>query len=203
MYVRCAVVGAGRAALQRVVADPSALAATWLNPGYGFDMHVPDPAGQQTWQETMTRVLESSAWAHGVADRLPTHPEVAAVDRQLAHQLPGELARSVFSPNLAYQQLRDVPVLRPESVVTHMAARPAAVRSWSSAVEWLPELAELLEASQLSIELTGRPAAVRARTGYLLQQLRPDLATMIRDLGAPRSTTWFGPRETLRRHDST
>lgn len=147
--------------------------------------------------------FQAAAWAHGVADRFPTRPEVAAADRQLAYQLPEELAPSVFSPNLAYQRLRDVPVLRPESVVTQMAARPAAVRSWSSAVEWLPELAELLEASRVSIELTGRPAAVRARTGYLLQRLRPDLATTIRDLGAPRSTTWFGPRASLRRHDST
>ena len=147
--------------------------------------------------------FQAAAWAHGVADRLPTRPEVAAADRQLAYQLPEQLAPSVFLPNLASQQLREVPVLAPESVVTHMATRPAAVRSWSSTIEWLPELAELLDAGRLRIELTGRPAAVRARTGYLLQQLRPDLATMIRDLGLPTSTTWFGPRETLRRHDST
>lgn len=146
--------------------------------------------------------FQAAAWAYGVADRVPARLEVAAATSKLARQLPTSLAASVFDPHLAYRVLRAVPVLAIESVVVHMAARPASVRSWSSAVEWLPELAQRLDPGPLQHELTGRPASVHARTGYLLQGLRPDLAAVIGS--APRlGKTWFGPRGRLRRHDAT
>jgi hypothetical protein len=90
-----------------------------------------------------------------------------------------------------------------ESVLMHMTAKPGAVRSWTSALEWLPELATELSWQPLSLELTDRPAATRARTGYLLQGMRPDLATAIQGLGRLHGKTWFGTRGHLLRHDNT
>ena len=147
--------------------------------------------------------FQAAAWAYGAADRVPARLEVAAVTSELAHQLPAALAGTVFKPRLDYQDLRNVPVLAVESVIVHMAARPGAVRSWASALEWLPDLAHMLAPGLLVEELSGRPASVRARTGYLLQGLRPDLAAAVRDVAPPTSKTWFGPRGPLRRHDAT
>ncbi len=73
---------------------------------------------------------------------------------------------------------------------------------WAGALEWLPDLAQDLLGDALIAELTGRPATVRARVGYLVQGMRPDLAEIIRDLGRLSGKSWFGPRGTLRRHDA-
>lgn len=146
--------------------------------------------------------FQAAAWAHGAADRAPARLEVAAATSELARQLPDAIAASIFDPRLDYQTLRGVPVLAVESVLTHMAARPAAVRSWTSALEWLPDLAEDLTRDALVTELAGRPNTVHARAGYLVQGLRPDLAEVIHDLGRLSGKSWFGPRGKLRRHDA-
>lgn len=146
--------------------------------------------------------FHAAAWAHGLADRAPTHLEVAAATSELARQLPSALAGTVFDPRLSYQTLRTVPVLALESVIVHMSARPSAVRSWASALEWLPKMAHLLAADPLERELASRPLSVRARTGYLLQGLRPDLAHAMRSANPAAVKTWFGPRGRLRRHDA-
>jgi hypothetical protein len=146
--------------------------------------------------------FQAAAWAHGYADRVPTHIEVAAATNELARQLPAVIAASVFDPRLDYEEVRGVPVLAPESLLVHMTAKPRAVRSWASALEWLPELAPELTWEHLSVELAGRPSATSARTGYLLQGMRPDLASAIGDLGLLHGKTWFGPRGPLLRHDN-
>ncbi len=146
--------------------------------------------------------FQAAAWAHGIADRAPARLEVAAANADLARQLPDRLAASVFSPRLGYVQHRGVPVLPLESVLVHMTTRPSAVRSWESAREWLPDLAAELSWDALVHELEGRTAAVRARTGYLLQGMRADLAAKIHAIGVPRSKTWFGPHGPLLRHDA-
>ena len=94
-------------------------------------------------------------------------------------------------------------MLAPESILVHMTAKPGAVRSWASALEWLPELVADLSWEELSVELADRPTATSARTGYLLQGMRPDLADAIRQSSPLRGKTWFGPRGHLRRHDNT
>lgn len=143
--------------------------------------------------------FQAAAWALDLADRAPTRIEVAAADAQAAARLPVALDVSVFSPRLPYGTAKAVPVLRPASVLAHMAASPGRVRSWGSAVEWLPEVAAEAAAADLIAELDGRPATVRARMGYLLQGLRPDVAARI---GGPATKTWFGPRRKVVRHDS-
>lgn len=146
--------------------------------------------------------FQAAAWAQGVADRAPARLEVAAADRELVRQLPHTVMASVFAPHLEYIQRRGVPVLQPASVVVHMTSRPNVVRSWESAREWLPGLAVELDGDELARELDGRPATVSARTGYLLQGMRPDLADRIAMANPSRSKTWFGSRGPLRRHDS-
>jgi hypothetical protein len=60
-----------------------------------------------------------------------------------------------------------------------MAVSPAHVRSWVSAIEWLPDVAAEASAGDVLAELRDRPATVTARLGYLLQGLRPDIAGQI------------------------
>jgi hypothetical protein len=105
----------------------------------------------------------------------------------------------VFMPRLPYGTAKGVPVLRPASVLTHMASTPTRVRSWASALEWLPEVAAEATADDVLAELDARPATVGARAGYLLQGLRPDIAARI---VGPKTKTWFGRRGKLVRHDN-
>lgn len=146
--------------------------------------------------------FQAAAWALGLADRVPVRLEVAAADAVLARQLPSMVTATVFAPHLEYVQHRGVPVLAPESVLVQMTTRPSAVRSWESAREWLPELAAALLWDSLARELDGRTGAVRARTGYLLQGMREDLAERIQTTKTPGGKTWFGPHGSLRRHDA-
>jgi predicted transcriptional regulator of viral defense system len=143
--------------------------------------------------------FQAAAWAHGLADRAPTRVEVAAATGQDARRLPSELDVSVFGPRLGYVTAKGVPVLRPASILAHMAASPAGVRSWASALEWLPEVAAEAPADDVLAELQARPATVAARLGYMLQGVRPDIAGQIT---GPSTKTWFGPRRAVVRHDS-
>jgi hypothetical protein len=143
--------------------------------------------------------FQAAAWALGLADRAPARVEVAAADNRAAVRLPGALDVSVFAPRLPYGTAKGVPVLRPASVLTHMATSPSRVRSWSSALEWLPDMAAEATPDGLLAELDARAATVSARLGYLLQGLRPDIAARIT---GPTTKTWFGPRRKVIHHDS-
>jgi hypothetical protein len=125
--------------------------------------------------------------------------EVAAATRYDAARLPDALNVSIFKPHLPTRTAKGVPVLQSASVLVHMAATPSRVRSWSSALEWLPDLAAECAPAAVLAEVRGRPATVLARTGYLLQGLRPDIA---RQLAPAGTKTWFGPRKPLLRHDN-
>lgn len=143
--------------------------------------------------------FQAAAWAIGAADRVPAELEVAAATTADARRLPDGLDVSVFAARLDSLTAKGVPVLRPASVLVHMVAAPNRVRSWSSALEWLPELAADADPDEVMRELEDRPATVVARLGYLVQRLRPDIAQCIE---APSSKTWFGPRRRLVRHDN-
>jgi hypothetical protein len=143
--------------------------------------------------------FQAAAWANGLADRGSTRVEVAAATAQDARRLRGEFDVSVFAPRLGYVTAKEVPVLRPDSILAHMAASPSRVRSWASAAEWLPDVAAEATATGVITELRERSATVAARIGYLLQGLRPDIAEQIT---GPSTKTWFGPRGRLIRHDS-
>ena len=144
--------------------------------------------------------FEAAAWALGVADRAPSRVDVAVVDERDVARMPDSLSVSVFAPHVPYLEAKGVPCLGPASVLTHMATSPNRVRSWSSAAEWMPDLAAEVQPSDVLVELEGRPATIAARLGYLLQGLRPDIASQI---VGPSTKTWFGPRRATIRHDST
>lgn len=146
--------------------------------------------------------LQSAAWAHGVADRSPSRLEIAVARRSDARVLARAGRVTVFAPALAPAVRHSVPVLEPASVLAQVAARPNHVRSWASAVEWFPDLAALVEADDVVTEASALTAAARARLGYLLSGVRPDVARRIEEAGT--STTYLGPRErgSARRHDS-
>ena len=146
--------------------------------------------------------FQAAAWVYGLADRAPNRPEVAVADTLAARKLPGGLDVSNFTPALPLTEVRGVPVLAVESVLVQMCAKPAAVRSWASATEWLPELAAEATTANMKIELTNRPHTVAVRTGYLLQALRLDIAEMIAESSPPTGKTWFGPRSRQLRYDS-
>lgn len=143
--------------------------------------------------------FQAAAWATGAADRVPSRLEVAAATAADAKRLPGGLDVSVFAPRVEPTEAKGVPVLRPASVLAHMATTPGRVRSWSSALEWLPELAAEAALDEVLAELEKRPDTVAARLGYLLQGLRPDIARRVKP---PATKTWFGPRRALIRHDN-
>jgi len=146
--------------------------------------------------------FQSAAWAHGVAERLPKRLELAVDSMKHANRFIGDPILSTFNPVLSRIELKGVPVLAIESLVVHTAAKPADLRSWHSALEWLPDLATELDFETLIVELSGQSKAVGARTGYLLQGLRPDLSAGIYQTITPSTKTWFGPRGPLLRHDN-
>jgi hypothetical protein len=146
--------------------------------------------------------FQTAAWMHEVADRVPARLECATENIQSSRVISNRMSASMFSPRLAYKELRGVPVLAPESVIVHMAEKPRAVRSWQSALEWLPDLAELLDVELLLEEVATRSGVSKARTGYLLQGMRPDISDAIYELDMPKYKTWFGPRAPLLRHDN-
>jgi len=141
--------------------------------------------------------LQSAAWAHGAADRVPVRLEIAAFDPATARVLKTAGRVSTFRPVLATTTLRNVPVLAVDSVLTHMATHPDTVRSWSSATEWLPDLAIEAAGEHLAAELAERPIRVTIRLGYLLEGLRPDLALRLHEWAEASGrtrTVWFGSR---------
>lgn len=155
--------------------------------------------------------MQSAAWALGLADRAPQRLEIAIqrpVDAtqvidvsRVIHALHDIARITRFTPQLPMGRGRGVPLLLPESVLIQMVTRPSDVRSWSSTLEWLPDLAAELTVERLRTELMGRPRAATARAAYLLSGLRPDLVEQL-PTKSGHGVVYFGPRSTSRRYDS-
>jgi predicted transcriptional regulator of viral defense system len=146
--------------------------------------------------------FQAAAWAHGFSDRAPAKLEVATAHAGISKSLPPSLTPSIFVPVLPYVKRHGVPILAIESIFVHLASKPQDVRSWTSTAEWLPAFAAEMKWEQLAQELKERRSTVKARLGYILQALCPDLAERIFSLFPPGSKTWFGPRAKLKRHDN-
>lgn len=145
--------------------------------------------------------MHAAAWALGLSDRAPATLDVAVPAPLGRTALPDGLSAHAFAPNLNTSEARGVDVLAPESAFVHMAASPAAVRSWQSASEWLPELAYEMDAGGMLEELEGRKSSVWARAGYLVQGMRPDIAEAISEAFRPNAKVRFGPRTASLRND--
>lgn len=148
--------------------------------------------------------LQSAAWALDAADRLPDRLEIAAATPAAARSVSrvlGDRARVlVFAPHLPWEHHRGVPVLSADSLLVHMGTHPRDVRSWSSALEWLPDIAADATGARLMTELAVRPTSVAARLAYLLSGLRPDIAEQVAP-ETPSGKVYFGARGPLRHHD--
>ena len=144
---------------------------------------------------------QAAAWALGLADRAPATVDAVLPDPPARVAVPDGLRLLPFSPRLDTVEARGVPALAPESIVVHMCERPTRVRSWQSASEWLPEVAAEVDPARVAEELSGRPRSVAARTGYLLQGMRPDVARAIGDAVVRPPKVRFGPRTRSVRND--
>ena len=146
--------------------------------------------------ERFALASQTAAWALGLADRVPASLD-AAFERMPA-STPQGARTSAYRPNIPTIPAKGLDSLAPESIVVHMAQRPSAIRSWQGVAEWLPDVAYELDAGNVLAELEGRPRSAAARTGYLLQGMRPDVADAIMATFPPRSKVRFGTGPTTR-----
>lgn len=144
--------------------------------------------------------LQGAAWAQGLSDRAPSKMSVVFA-KPSALKLPDFLEASNFAWRLPLVNARGTKVLSPESIIVHMTNRPKVVRNWNSAMEWLPEVAYDATPENVLIELDGRPSSTWARTGYLLQGMRPDIAEKIKANFSPRGKVRFGSSSSALRND--
>ena len=144
--------------------------------------------------------MQTAAWAMGIADRVPAITEVAFSEIPSKH-IPKQMRAYHYRPNLELLVRKEVPCLAPESILVQMTAKPSAVRSWESALEWLPDLVYELNQEKLEQELKGRPNSVKQRTGYLLQNMYPEASELIRQQTELHAKVRFGPREKAIRND--
>jgi AbiEi antitoxin C-terminal domain len=143
--------------------------------------------------------LRSAAWAYGLADHSSSRLELSAPTRAQASALSAVGRPFVFAPRLGRRVLQEVPVLQAESLLVHMASKPADVRHWAIAMGWLPPLAATVRLEAVCEELQGRTRPVAVRLGYLLSAVRPDVADALR----PAVGAWvpFGTAGRVRRVD--
>lgn len=139
---------------------------------------------------------QTAAWALGLADRVPA--VLSAAFEHAPASVPEGVHATTYRPNIPTVVTKGLATLAPASIVVHMAQRPSAVRSWQGVAEWLPDVAYELDSATVLEELGGRTRAAAARTGYLLQGMRPDVAWAIMERFPARSKTRFGTGEVKR-----
>ena len=152
-------------------------------------------------QMALSLTFHAAAWALNIADRAPSRIDVVLSRPVGRLALPENLRAHRFEPVLPTIKERSVDVLAPESVIVDMASFPSRVSSWQSALEWLPGIAYEMEADRTLKELSERKMSVIARTGYLIQGMRPDIAQAIADVAKPASKVRFGERGKSLRND--
>lgn len=144
----------------------------------------------------------SALWLHGLAERAPNQHEVAVAPRSPVSPTLRRVYRVVhFGAQTQPSQLQGLPVHSPATVLVHLASRPAQVRAWSPILDALPDLVERVDAQGLLRELSGRPASVSARLGYLLSGLLTESESQGFGLRPAGGVVWFGPRDKVRRTD--
>jgi AbiEi antitoxin C-terminal domain len=143
--------------------------------------------------------FRSAAWAFGLADHAGARLEIAAATPLHASALASVGRPFVFGPRLDPRRVHGLPVLQPESVLVHAAAKPGEVRHWAVALGWLPPLAAAIRWDVVREELVGRSRPALVRLGYLLSGVRPDIAEALRPAVGAR--VLFGTKGRVRRVD--
>lgn len=144
--------------------------------------------------------LQTAAWAHGIADRIPSRIEIAFPTLPPKHMSEGMISYR-YVPAIDPVKRKGAFCLSPESILVHMTSKPSDVRSWESTLEWLPDLVYDINTEKLLHELAERPNSVKQRTGYLLQNMFPEAADEIENITETDSKVRFGPRRKALRND--
>ncbi len=145
--------------------------------------------------------LQTAAWAMGLADRVPSHRELAFPQIPRKH-IPEIITAYKYSPILDAKEARGVLCLAPESILVHIATKPDLIQSWESTMEWLPDVVFECKIENILTELTDRTDSIKRRSGYLIQGMYPDAADAIYEcISKPPSKIRFGTRKTSIRND--
>lgn len=145
--------------------------------------------------------LQTAAWTLGLADRIPMTKELAfpKIPRK---RLPDSIAAYRYTPVIKPRKEKDVLCLAPESIIVHIASKPDIIRSWGSAMEWVPDVVYETTAENILLELSDRNDSIKRRTGYLLQGMYPDASRAIySSISEPSSKIRFGGRGSAVRND--
>ena len=145
--------------------------------------------------------LQTAAWAMGLADRVPSHKELAfpQIPRK---SIPDVITAYKYNPSINVREVRGVHCLAPESILVHIATKPDLIQSWESVMEWLPDVVYECDIENLLVEIAERTDSVKRRTGYLMQGMYPDAADAIyNSIPKPSSKIRFGARKQSIRND--
>lgn len=145
--------------------------------------------------------LQTAAWILGLADRIPSTKELAfpKIPRK---RLPGSIAAFRYAPVIELRKEKDVMCLAPESIIVHIASKPDIIRSWESAMEWIPDVIYEATTENILLELSDKNDSLKRRTGYLLQGMYPDASKAIySSIPKPSSKIRFGGRRSAVRND--
>lgn len=136
--------------------------------------------------------VTSALWLYGWSERPPSRHEISA---RPGASVPKGLSTTYrvlrFSSNLPPSTPKGRPTESPPTILVHMATHPSNVSTWEPLANSLYDIAQATTANELRAEMSGRPAAVGARLGYLLHGVVPQL---VRDAGLQptRTVTRFG-----------
>ncbi len=184
---------------------PTGVRGTWefapaelAGPFPSYDPLLPVKALAATCQANSPLLRgQTAAWAMGLAARVPSTVEIA-LPTGTRRALPDTVAACTYKTALPPVKAKGTLSLVPEAVLVQMAERPSSVRSWSSTEEWLPHVMAEMTVDATLEELRDKSTATAQRTGYLLQDQRPDIANAIFEARPPRNVAHFGQGATLR-----
>jgi len=87
-----------------------------------------------------------------------------------------------------------------DSVIIQMSSKPSSVPFWVSVPEWLPGFCAELNPEGVLEELSSGSPFVFQRLGYLIQNIRPDIADDIYKNTKPKTTR--GSEKERNRYDT-
>ncbi len=145
--------------------------------------------------------LQTAAWALGLADRIPAIKELA-FEKIPRKRISEPIAAFRYTPVIEPRKEKNILCLVPESIIVHIASKPDIIRSWESAMEWIPDIVYETTTENILLELSDKNDSVKRRTGYLLQNMFPDASdTIYNNISKPSSKIRFGSRESAVRND--
>lgn len=149
--------------------------------------------------------FESAAFLRGLATRQPAREVIAVA--QGAARLPAlsEFRRVELTlPSAAYSRVDGLPVQTTTGIIAAIAIRPDGFTDWPGLAEWLPAVAQQVDAAHLRSFLADRTIAAWARAIYFLRSggnttTAAELATFA---PAGKGPFYLGPRRAGGHYDA-